>query len=383
MSNFKELREHHNVDALTTRRWSVQEWLNSESAWDQLLARSEADALFLSWQWLTRWWQHYAGDLSLSAEILAFYRDNSLVGLAPLYHTRVVRGGLVRARSVQFVGLLWRDAVPLISEYLDVIATPEDMEAVRNECLRILLDQTGWTEMLVGFTAAGEQWREAFSRLAPGMGHYARETDRSVSYHADLSQGFAPYLGGLGQSTRRSVWNLRRRLAEEHGEVRLELVTQEQIDSAFGDLNRLHQLRWNRPAFPPERLAFHSSFAASLAARGELVLTRLRVAGNVVSVLYDIRKGPRQYNMKMGFDPSFTTRLSLGLVHFGYAMEAAAERGVTLYDFLAGPGQKFDFKRNLGQIRRELCCVQMVRGWRLPALYRWRDRVRPASAISP
>jgi CelD/BcsL family acetyltransferase involved in cellulose biosynthesis len=57
-------------------------------------------------------------------------------------------------------------------------------------------------------------------------------------------------------------------------------------------------------------------------------------------------------------------------------MEAAAEHGVTLYDFLAGPGQAYDFKRNLGQIRRDLSCVQLLRGGLLPALYRWRDRVR-------
>jgi CelD/BcsL family acetyltransferase involved in cellulose biosynthesis len=102
----------------------------------------------------------------------------------------------------------------------------------------------------------------------------------------------------------------------------------------------------------------------------------VRVAGSVVSVLYDIRKGTRQYNMKMGFDPNFTARLSLGLVHFGYALEAAAERGVTLYDFLAGPGQHFDFKRNLGQLRCNLSSVHMVRGWCVPALYRWHDRLR-------
>src|SRR5262249_45493429 len=94
------------------------------------------------------------------------------------------------------------------------------------------------------------------------------------------------------------------------------------------------------------------------------------------SVLYDIRKGRRQYNMKMGFDPSLTNRLSLGLVHFGYAMEAAAERGAVLYDFLAGPGQTFDFKRNLGQIRRDLSCIQVLRGGVLPEIYRWRDRIR-------
>ena len=45
-----------------------------------------------------------------------------LVGLAPLYHRTLRRTGLVRARSVQMIGIAWRDPEPLISEYLDVIA---------------------------------------------------------------------------------------------------------------------------------------------------------------------------------------------------------------------------------------------------------------------
>jgi CelD/BcsL family acetyltransferase involved in cellulose biosynthesis len=93
-------------------------------------------------------------------------------------------------------------------------------------------------------------------------------------------------------------------------------------------------------------------------------------------VLYDIRKGARQYNMKMGFDPAFSSRVSLGLIHLGYAMEAAADHGVAVYDFLAGQGQTSDYKRHLSQARRALSCVQMVRGRVLPALYRWRDRAR-------
>jgi len=364
------------VTTLTVRPWSVEEWLASETAWDALVTRSGADALFLSWDWLTRWWRQYSAKLGLSARILAFYDGDHLVGVAPLYGRRVVRGRLVGTRSLQLMGVAWRDPAPLISEYLDVIAAPEHRDAVRLECMRSLLAEADWTELAIGFTPAGEQWRDAFTRAAPASGHYARETDHSVSYHADLSQGFESYLRDLGQSTRRSVWNLRRRLSEEYGETRLEPVAAGEIDAAFADLDRLHQLRWNRPAFPGERLDFHKSFATGLASRGELAFTRLRVAGEVVSVLYDIHKGARQYNMKMGFDPNFTTRLSLGLVHFGYALEAAAARGVAVYDFLAGPGQHFDFKRNLGQLRCNLSSVHMVRGWCLPRLYRWRDRMR-------
>jgi len=369
------------MSALTVRTWAREEWLQGEVAWDQLLARSNADALFLSWQWLTLWWSYYGEGRGLMPEVLAFYRGNTLVGLAPLYRRDLTRAGIVRTSSVQVMGLAWRDPVPLISEYLDVLALPEELHEVRAECVRFLLDQPTWTEFVIGCTAAGAEWREEFSRQASSAGHYARELDRSASYQADLGQGFGGYLRILGQSTRRSLWGLRRRLAKEHGQVRCEFLTPEQIGDGFRDLNRLHQLRWRKPAFEGERLKYHERFATSLAARGELAITRLRVGGSVVSVLYDIRKGARQYNLKLGFDPGFANRLSLGLIHFGYAMEAAAERGVIQYDFLAGPGQHFDFKRNLGQVRRRLSCVQIVRGLWLPLLYRWRDRLRRSEAL--
>lgn len=363
------------MGALRLRRWTHDEWLASEMVWGQLLARSSADPLFLSWDWLTHWWQCFGARLGRRPDILAFYHGDDLVGLAPLYHRLVMRGGVLLAHSVQVIGLSWRDPEPLISEYLDVIASPGDLAALRAACLRALLEEPAWTEIVIGFTSAGEQWRDAFTLGAPSRGHYVRELDRSVSYQANLSRGFLTYVRELGQSTRRSVWNLRRRLTA-HNRVSVEFLAQGEIDGGFSDLNRLHHLRWNRPAFTGQRLLFHTSLARRLASRGELALSRLRVGGEVVSVLYDIRKGARQYNIKMGFDPAFSTRVSLGLLHLGYAMEAAAAQSVSTYDFLAGPGQKTDYKRNLSQTRRDLSCVQMVRGRLLPTIYRWRDRAR-------
>jgi hypothetical protein len=57
-------------------------------------------------------------------------------------------------------------------------------------------------------------------------------------------------------------------------------------------------------------------------------------------------------------------------------MEAAAERQVGTYDFLAGSGLHSDYKSHLSQARRNLSCVQVLRGYLLPSLYRWHDRVR-------
>jgi CelD/BcsL family acetyltransferase involved in cellulose biosynthesis len=361
-------------EALTLRRWSVDEWLSNEAAWSALLARSRADPLFLSWEWLTQWWQCFAGELAAIPQILAFYRGGDLVGVAPLYRRRVMRSGMLPASSVQLMGVSWRDPGPAMSEYLDVVAAEGDAQAVRCACARELLEEATWTEWVIGFTAAGRHWREAFAWL-DSRRQYVRDLDRSASYQADLSEGFAPYLRSLGQSTRRSLWGLRRRLAVQ-AKVRFEVLTAEEIDAGFSDLNRLHQLRWKTPAFVGSRFVFHRNVARRLASRGELVASRLRVGGQVVSVLYDIRKGASQYNISLAFNPAFNRKVSLGLLHLGYAMEAAAECQVATYDLLAGRGQHSDYKRHMSQRIRELSCVQVLRGHLLPPLYRWHDRVR-------
>jgi CelD/BcsL family acetyltransferase involved in cellulose biosynthesis len=360
------------VDGLSARCWSIEEWLRAQDKWNELLGRSTADPLFLSWDWLTLWWQLFGTTRAYSPEIVAFYRGEQLVGVAPFYRTRLFRGRFVPARSVQFMGLAWRDPEPLISEYLDVIAIRGEEEAVRNACTDRLLDDGDWTEFVIGFSETSEAWARGLTTSAR-TDHYVRQTDRVVSYQADLSEGFAVYLKRLGQNSRRSVWGLRRRLTS-NGAVRLEHVDAASIDSAFVDMNRLHQLRWQMPAFAGSRLMFHRTLAKRLAERGELAMTRLWSGDRVISVLYDVRRGERQYNLKLAFDPAFQTHASLGLLHLGYGLEAAASGGAKVYDFLAGMGQKTDFKRHLSQRTRELYSVQMLRGYVLPKLYSWHDR---------
>lgn len=363
------------ADVLTVRRWTLHEWLSNEPAWRELMTRAASDPLFLSWEWLVGWWKCYGDSLGQTPEILALYRGGRLEGIAPLYRRRLNRHGFIPLHSLQMMGLSWRDPEPLISEYLDVIAAADQQEAVRQGVLRFLLAERDWNEFVVGFTPAGSQWLAAYAQCATSHKHYARELDRCASYQADLSVGFAAYLRDLRQSTRRSVWNLRRRLAD-HGEVAFEQLRAEDIESGFSDLNRLHRLRWHKPAFEGRRLEFHTAMARGMAIKGELAFSRLRVGSRVVSVLYDLRKGASQYNLKLGFDPELSSQISLGLIHLGLAMEAAADQGITSYDFLAGPGRTNDYKRLLSQRQRQLSCVQMLQGSALSVLYRLRDGAR-------
>lgn len=92
-----------------------------------------------------------------------------------------------------------------------------------------------------------------------------------------------------------------------------------------------------------------------------------------MSVLYDIRMGSVQYNIQMGFKHDLSKRLSLGLIHLGYAIEEAAREGVLVYDCLAGRGMRNDYKRNLATRSRPLLTVHSVRGSVASIIYRLVD----------
>ena len=144
-----------------------------------------------------------------------------------------------------------------------------------------------------------------------------------------------PDLRDLSQSTRRSVWHLRRRVAG-YGRVALEEVRASDIENAFADLNHLHRLRWGKPAFAARRLQFHSELARRLVARGSWHCRVPSAAGRCRSSTTSASID-RQYNIKMAFDPPFSSQISLGLIHLGYAMEAAANRGDPVTTFWPAP----------------------------------------------
>src|SRR5215469_8361832 len=92
------------------------EFLELEHDWNALLPRSEADTIFLTWEWLWSWWNAYAktGD---RLHILAFRGENGdLDAIIPLYRPIGSKLNVLSPRKLRFIGQGSAD-----SDYLDII----------------------------------------------------------------------------------------------------------------------------------------------------------------------------------------------------------------------------------------------------------------------
>ncbi|HLA71752.1 MAG TPA: GNAT family N-acetyltransferase [Steroidobacteraceae bacterium] len=359
--------------ALRVRRWTNEEFLAGRAAWQPLLARSDADALFMSWDWICAWWRHHGAALRAELCVLAVYsHDGALCGIAPFYGHRAVHRGFAAARRLELLGNTWRDSSAVFSEYLDVIA----QTGLRDEVCAALKDwlttNAEWDELVLcnlrdGSVAA--QLADSLSDLA-----YVRGVESMTGWSIALPESFDSFVARLSSNTRRKVVHQREKLAG----VSYEITRSVQRPAALERLDAFVTRRFGAPAGNDARTRarFHADLVEHWTNADAVHLTELRAGGNCVSVMLNVRVGGTEYYLQSGFDEAHARGLSPGLLHLGYAIEAACRDGIRRFDFLAGRGLHRDYKQDFAAESAPLHTLHVVRKPWLRALFRSVDFLR-------
>jgi len=342
--------------------------------WNELLADSPADCLFLTWEWLHTWWTHL-GEGRRPAIVTV--RDNTLtgtrpggrlIGLAPL----AARAADPR-RPMPFASLEFLGSGTAGSDYLDLILR-RGRESEALDSLAAWLEEKNQplelNQLRSGSAAA------LLSERLHSLGWNTEQVKTNVCPYISLAgRSWDDYLAALGSEHRYNFQRKWKKLGRE-GEVSFTAAqTEEQREEAFAALLALHQKRWatrgeTSDAFhTPAHQAFHREFTQLALCRGWLRLYLLRLqsaetpssvnraasdhgpqtpdhgpqtadhgpqpGGHPLSALLGFRYGPWFYFFQSGFDPGYA-RLSLGLLTMGLAIRSAIEEGAAEYDLLHG-----------------------------------------------
>jgi CelD/BcsL family acetyltransferase involved in cellulose biosynthesis len=299
--------------------------------WDALLRDSDADGLFLTWEWISSWWKHLAGDCKL--QITTVRSDGQLIAIAPFALRPASVQHLPPVASLQFLG-----SGVAGSDYLDLIVRRgHEAEAVR--LLSERLNGSGRALALMRMRPEGPA-AALVERLRQQRWHAWQGPSEICPYASLRGQSFETYLAGLGSehryAFRRKLGKIERRYTASFDLARTEAERKEALASLFA----LHDLRW-RPrgepgAFSSEALRdFHDDVSRLALAAGWLRLWVLRLDSKPVAALYGFLRERTFYFYQSGFDPAFA-RDSVGLVLLGVAVRGAMEDGADELDLLHG-----------------------------------------------
>jgi len=309
--------------------------------WDQLLLGSRTGSICLTWEWVCTWWEIFGGP-GLELYVLLLRAENRLVGIAPFVVITHRERGLLKVRTLRFLGTGEPEWEETASEYLDVIAAGGYEKPVADRVWSHLQSCSRQWDQIVFNDVMGDSL--VISHLKERMlqaGMRPRQIQIGTRYCIDLPSSWEAYLNMLEPGTRKRFQYKRRKL-EKAGHVEERGITSpEDVGPAFKDLVRLHTMRWisrgGRGVFASERfVAFHEKLMHRLLERGMLNIRLLSFDGAAISALYNFRYGGTDYFYQAGFDTGNASRYSPGIVAHNYAIEDAIRQGMKKYDFMKG-----------------------------------------------
>ncbi|MCS3904330.1 putative ATP-grasp superfamily ATP-dependent carboligase [Methylohalomonas lacus] len=359
---------------LFIQRLSENDFANMETEWSALLTSSDSDCLFMSWAWQYSWWQVWGHRLGLELMLIAAYdKNNNLVGLAPLYrHIIDSQLGLSLTR-LQFIGNARQLSPSIRTEYIGMISIVDREHSVTTAIIEYIKD-LNWDALTISDCCASTL--KKFDQVIPvctKASQIVRSDDLGVIINTAYT--FQTWLNGLGRNTRLKAFNRRNIFCDElGGEFRfIENASEDDCLKFIERLNKFHLIRWGSVCFDDLAIEFHRKLLSRLSSDKVAKLSELVVNGETVSVLYDIQCGSRIYNLQSGYYESFHSKISLGTLHFGFAIENGFQSSlIHSYDLLAGAGKNSFYKSRFNGEKVIFNTVDFVRSPLLKTAFMFR-----------
>lgn len=301
--------------------------------WNAVLHRSGTRNLFLSWEWVSTWWDVYGGASALHV-LVARRPDGRIAGIAPFRLRRRRLFGVGLLSVAEFIGA-GSDVTP---DGLDVLAEAGDEDAVVAAFAKALAtDPRVQAVDLRPF--AGES--PNLPRLQRELGRYHGIVEchtHSVCPVMNLPRTWTAYMADRSRNYRKKIGEYERRLARDLDARQRRTETVEDLARDMPTLVKLHGERWgpkSRAFRSAEYCRFHERLARLMLDRGALRLFTLESGSRALAMLYCFSDGHRYYYYQAGRDPELS-RYRVGFVLMHQAMKAAIEEGVEVFDFLRG-----------------------------------------------
>jgi hypothetical protein len=361
------------------KRLSESDFRNMSHEWQVCLARSSANPVFLSWAWQYSWWEVWSQMQGLELILIGIYDSNDqLIGLGPFYRRAILTPAGFRVHRLYLIGGAWRLAPTVRTEYCGLVL-PLGREDEVSDAILGALAKLDWAELVCSDVVLTESHCSSFERWPAGIKTQFLTRMVDVGVRIKTREHFDHWLQRLGKNTRLKAYN-RRTYLRERG--KLTFSSDDSVDP-LGFLNRLndfHVVRWGKPVFDEDALRFHQLFIERLSmGGGRAELTSLTFNGECVSVLYDVVVGCWRVNLQAGFVENFDSKVALGSLHLGFAVESAfSDDSIEFYDLLAGSGKNHFYKAHFQGETVEFSTFQVVRSRLMRCLYQL-EAVAPRS----
>ena len=317
----------------------------------RLLEAEVRPSIFLSWLWIGTWLR----TISCDAYLAKVMHQGQVVGLGILCPFRQVRHRVMPVRQFHLNGTGDPGEDVITLEYNGLLCHAADARRL----LGVVLDAAMTSRIPNSpFCAVDEiVLANINSRICEDLqaeGYLLHDYAIAPSFFVDLAALREAKSSLLSALSKNSRYQIRRsvRLYEESAPLIVErAATRGQAFEFLAELRSLHQATWegrgHEGAFAHSFFeTFHSRMISAGVESGHIDLVKVAVGDQVIGYLYNFIYGKIVYYYTSGFAYTSDHKYKPGLVCHFKCVEYYQERGLDVYDFMAGASQ---YKSSLGQ----------------------------------
>jgi CelD/BcsL family acetyltransferase involved in cellulose biosynthesis len=299
--------------------------------WDALVERSHANGPFLRFGYQKIWWEYRGGGEWPVAELLIVTarQEGRLLGIAPLFFTPDYQG---KAR-LMIVGSVE------VSDYLDMIAEPQDVPAFAAGLLAFLQSAAlpTWQGLDLFNILDGSPTLTALRDAAAANGWQAEETRAYHCPHILMPGDWETYLAGIDKKQRHEIRRKMRRLDDAPVPSRWYTVEDAQtLDAEFDGFVALMEQDEDKLRFltPPMRQFMRANFKWAFEA-GFLFMAFLEIDGQKAAGYLSYKYLNRLWVYNSGINRTFM-EYSPGWVLLGDLLKWCNDNKLEAFDFMRG-----------------------------------------------
>lgn len=327
-----ELSVVHDLD---TFAGMAEEWRS--------LAEQSCASFFMSWEWHYTWWQLYSTSKD-RLYLVRFTVDDQLVGLLPMYSRPE---GLLRNRSLLFLGTGEAREDEVATEYLDIVAHPSFSELVCSMALDWLASCESWAKVELRFMLEDADLVKAY-RSREDL--FVLERDVGFRYRANLSLDENEHMQGIGKSRVKRLERSRRAVIRDGGLTQHSVNSINELESAFHQLAELNHERQahkrRKSVFASTKFnLFHRRLFERVYTSGAVNIHQFKIEHTLLAVVYCFYDERTCYYYQSGFAKRTANKyMPLTFAHLA-EMQRNRNSGRLYYDFMRAepPTYKADF----------------------------------------
>lgn len=319
------------------RQLRIEELRNAEQLcrlepeWKTVLACSDADPVFLSWEWMQAWLTAY-GEREFMI-IVARDEENAIAGIAPFYLSRWPEASKGALKVVRLLGDDTADAAGLGM----IMKRGKEKEFAAQVVDHLLAKQREWSALALNDLAENASNAALVAEVTKRK--WAIKENLAPHLVLSLPGTWNGFLASLSQKKRAAI-----RAAESKTRTKKvgfrRAATEKEASVGIEDLFRLHTARWKTRgktgAFEKKaRKEFYRKLTQSMLAAGKLDLWTMSIDEAVAAVEFGFIDEGRRIALQSGFDPQYAP-LRVGAQLEAKVIEESIRAGVREYDFLAG-----------------------------------------------